>query len=90
MDRKTDYRTPRDRVDDALLRKLLNEDAPSPAVPAAVTADGGTNTSALAIAYVKPQEFGELFSAENGFTEGTIFKDLALPFGCSSYAEVIS
>ena len=36
--------------------------------------------AALAIAYVKWQEFGNVYEAEEGFAHGTIFPDLDKPF----------
>lgn len=36
--------------------------------------------TALAIAYVKWQNFGNVYEAEEGFVHGTIFPDLDKPF----------
>ena len=36
--------------------------------------------TALAIAYVKWQDFGNVYEAEEGFVRGTIFPDLDKPF----------
>lgn len=36
--------------------------------------------AALAIAYVKWQEFGNIYEAEEGFAHGTIFPNLDKPF----------
>ena len=36
---------------------------------------------ALAMAYVKPQPFGEVYSACEGWKNGTLFPDLNKPYG---------
>lgn len=36
--------------------------------------------TALAIAYVRWQEFGDVYEPEDGFTRGTIFPELDKPF----------
>ncbi len=39
-----------------------------------------TGAYSLAMAYVPMQNFGDLFDVEEGFCQGTIFKDLKFPF----------
>lgn len=41
---------------------------------------GASEKYSLVMAYVRMQEFGDLFDIDKGFGEGTIFRDICFPF----------
>ena len=72
-------------AEDMRCRTALRERAVAAAAEAEKEAErqGGCGM-ALAMSYVRPQPFENIYSAEDGFSRGTIFADLDKPYegGC--------
>ena len=85
---KNDYRTPRERVDQDFLTKLIDEcnDEGTPACACNTTHSAGYEaiphpfTHPLAMVVSPPQAFTDLYEVDAGLAAGTIFAQLNLPF----------
>ena len=92
-----DTKTPRDRINDDILRRMLSDDATDHANPcpppssAPHHGDGrrawGLTGYPLASVYAPLQEFHKLYDRENALKAGTIFTELDLPFQGESVAK---
>ncbi len=79
---ENDFMTPRDRVNESLMRRALTNS--SERVPPAVERKSwGLEEYPLASVYAPLQCWRNLYDNETGFSRGTIFKELDLPFLCS-------
>lgn len=89
---ENDTRTPKDRISSDFMQKLFElesrNDAAAPETPQENGAEAALATVRcrdldglpLAMAYVPMQKWRELYEPEMGFSRGTIFKELDLPF----------
>ncbi len=79
-----DTMTPRDRISDDMLRRMLEGDGePSPMMPHAhnkMRKSWGLVDYPLASVYAPLQEFRGLYDRETALHKGTIFSELDLPF----------
>ena len=86
-----DTMTPRDRISDDMLRRMLNDDnteirtpsrsgAPTPNCQGEVRRSWGLQDYPLASVYAPLQEFRKLHDRETALHKGTIFSELDLPF----------
>lgn len=73
--------TPRERVNDSLMRRALNNNS-APAPQRVPEKTWGLANYPLASMYAPLQEWRNLYDNETGFSRGTIFKELDLPFLC--------
>ena len=82
MHTENDFKTPRDRVTEALMRRAMTND-PQRVPPSAVRSNSwGLDGYPLASVYAPLQVWRELYDNETGLSRGTIFKELDLPFLC--------
>ena len=92
---ENDFMTPRERVNDALLRRALEESSDSRALNRGVSCKNtpigssdhasprstrGLEEYPLASMFAPLQVWRNLYDTETGFSRGTIFKELDLPF----------
>ena len=93
---ENDFMTPRERVNEALLRRVL-DDSSSPLTESrelSCRGDGdysdrhaqrkswGLEEYPLASVFAPLQQWRSIYDLDNGFGRGTIFKELDLPFLC--------
>lgn len=93
MYNEPNFLTPRERINEELLRRALN-DTPTLQANAVVRPQENPNTHTtpnrswglegypLASVYAPLQEWKNVYETELGFSRGTIFKELDLPFLC--------
>ena len=93
---ENDFMTPRERINEALLRKVMDDPATYPMQrrEPSCTGDGeyshrrsdrstwGLEEYPLASMFAPLQQWRSVYDLENGFDRGTIFKELDLPFLC--------
>ena len=91
-----DTMTPRDRIGEDMLRLMLNSNnsrpsldlppssiAPSPCLP---SGGWGLREHPVGMVYAPLQEFRQLYDLESALAQGTIFRELDLPFMGESVA----
>ena len=84
MQTENNFKTPRDRVNEALMRRAMTND-PQRFPPSAVNNKSwGLEGYPLGSVYAPLQVWRELYDNETGFSRGTIFKELDLPFLCAN------
>ncbi|MBQ8140159.1 MAG: spore coat associated protein CotJA [Clostridia bacterium] len=81
--------TPRERINDALLRRVLDSNSSSQCCCGSESNNGSNERSTwgleefpLASMYAPLQSWRNIYDTESGFGRGTIFKELDLPFVC--------
>ena len=79
MHTENDFKTPRDRVSEALMRRAAANAAQTP-FPVAQSRSWGLEGYPLGSVYAPLQNWQEIYDNETGFDRGTIFKELDLPF----------
>ena len=85
---ENDFLTPRDRVNEALRRRVLENTAIAPCcynksdVEDVSRSTWGLKGFPLASVYAPLQDWKDIYDIEQGFGRGTIFKELDLPFVC--------
>ena len=86
-----DFISPRDRVNEALIRRVLDNSAKATCCEGACDvsheesdhrATWGLEAFPLASVYAPLQSWKDVYDLDVGFTRGTIFKELDLPFVC--------
>jgi len=84
-----DTRSPRDRIGDEMLRRMLDLSEPSApdlppseknASPCLPNGGWGLHDHPLGMVYAPLQHFRNLYDRETALKQGTIFRELDLPF----------
>lgn len=80
-----DTMTPRDRISDDMLRRMLNDSERSEQMPTVPELPHRTNLHLpdgfpLASVYAPTQMFRKLYDRDTALARGTIFQELDLPF----------
>lgn len=81
MYNENDFIAQRETLNESLMRRALNNNPPS-APHSDARKSWGLEEYPLASVYAPLQAWRNLYDHDTGFSKGTIFKDLDLPFLC--------